>query len=202
MVNISKHALGASFISLLLLTGVSSFALTNTPMSKMVLTVVTDKSLKKDTVMTQSTLDLKGAGLTNVSTNKTAMTLMTNHTFFTGRTFFVPPKSANWTEVQDAYRENIFKDVHEEDNESVFRRFEIVFFISLPATLLFNTVILYAIKYGETQMVGGDFETTRNYYLYAGSALMSVGIASQDYQNVKKRRDAEGLRWEILKKKF
>jgi hypothetical protein len=174
MVNISRFALGASLICSLLWAVTPSMALTNEP----------------------------GKVLTNFPKGGTAPALMTNHTYFTGHTFLVPAKSANWPEVKDAYREDIFKDVHEVDNESPLRRFEVVFLISLPATLLLNTALLTALQFVETQVVGGGFETTRNYYLYAGSALMSVGIACQDYRNIKKRRDAEGLNWEILRKKF
>ena len=203
MGNISKFALCAFLIVFFNVPAAFAASQTFVPVNHIMTNTFTNKvRLADKSVSTQMKASVKFIVLTNGSTNKAAKAGMTNNTFFTGKIYLVPPKSANWPEVQDAYRENIFKDVHEEDNESVVRRFEVVFFISLPATLLLNTLILTVAKYAETQIVGGDFDTVRNYYLYTGSVLMSVGIACQDYRNVKKHREAEGLRWEILQKKF
>lgn len=203
MGNISKFALCAFFIILFIVPIAFAANMAGPPLKQTMTTASTGKAQLTNTSITTSlNTPMKLIVLTNGSTNKNAKTAMTNHTFFTGSMYLVPPKSAGWPEVKDAYRENIFKDIHEDDTESVARRFEIIFFISLPPTLLLNTLILTVVKYAETQVVGGDFDTVRNYYLYTGSVLMSVGIACQDYRNVKKRREAEGLRWEILQKKF
>ncbi|GEM_PF-3763549 len=126
----------------------------------------------------------------------------THSPYFTNAIYMVPPKAADWPEVKDLFKEDVFKDVHEHDEESVLRRFEIVFFISMPATLLLNTAILTVIQTFETGIISMPEGNSRMAYLYGGAVLMSVGIAMEDYRNVRKKREAQGLQWEFIRKRF
>jgi hypothetical protein len=128
---------------------------------------------------------------------------MTNQAgFFTNAFFVVQPRASEWPEVKDFLKEDYFKDVHEADEESALRRFEIIFFISLPATLFLNTALLTVVQTAETGVVSMPIGNTRLAYLYGSALLMSLGIAMEDYRRVKETRSGQGLEWRFLKNRF
>ena len=135
--------------------------------------------------------------VTNTNTS-----ILSNQTTFTGSTWQMPRRDGNYPEVKELFKTDYFKDVYEPDSESAFRRFEIVFVISLPALLLVDTLLIRTYNAFRYQDFNRDFDTTENWVLYGGSAGAAGIIAVKDYFDTKKWKKQRSVELELWRGKF
>lgn len=138
------------------------------------------------------------------NTNETILTNGTSlsNVVFVSNRFVVPNSGLRYPEVQAIFATNQFSDVYESDTESALRRFEIEFFIALPPVLIINTLLLKGLQTFQNGYIGGEFDITRNIYLYSSSLLIAGSIAFQDYNRIAQEKRKQGLSWPLFHKKF
>ncbi len=120
------------------------------------------------------------------NTGRTNLSLLTNQSAFTGATWYVPRRDAGYPEVQEIFKTDPFQDVYEKDTESAFRRFEIVFVISLPALLLIDNLLIRTYNAVAHENFNRAFDTTQNWVFYGGSVALAGIIAVKDYFDTRK----------------
>ena len=145
-------------------------------------------------MVTQIMIDTSGASLPDG--------VRTNISFYTQPSYAFPPTGTDYPEVQALFQKDVFKDVFDEEHDTPLRRFEIEFAISLPAVLLLNTLLLKCVGAIQTGDFNASFDRTREIYLYASALLISGGIAWQDYEIQKRKRESREIRVELYKRKF
>jgi len=135
------------------------------------------------------------------NTAPAAPSRMTNQAVFTGSTWLVPRRDADFPEVQEIFQTDTFKDVYEKDTESAFRRFEIVFIISLPALLLIDNLLLRTYNAVVYQNFDRSLNTAQNWIFYGGSVAAAGAIAVKDYFDTK-RWKKQRMELELWRGKF
>jgi hypothetical protein len=141
------------------------------------------------------------AAQTGAGTN-TARTTLSNQTVFTGSTWQAPRRDAGYPEVQELFKTDGFQDVYEDDRESVLRRFEIVFVISLPAMLLIDTLLVRSYNAVRHKDFNRKFDTAQNWILYGGSSAAAGLIAVKDHFDTAKWKKEREIELELWRGKF
>lgn len=149
---------------------------------------------------------ISGGQTNNLMNQTTVMTngqRMTNLTWFTGSVYTVPLTDTDLPEVQALYTPQRFKELYEEDRETPLRRAEIIFFISLPAFLLWETLIFrtsFALTGG--RYFNDEFTTREKQIHYLSSAGLAAGTALYDRIRIRKRTAGETVSLSMYRRTF
>jgi hypothetical protein len=131
---------------------------------------------------------------------------LTNLSSFTGSYLKLPAPDAVFPEVQEAFRPDPFRDVYEADDESPWRRLEVVSVISFPPLFLIGNIVVRVVHMIRTDSptldMLSDLSTTENLALYGSTIAASGLIGLNDYRLVRNQRRKEGIEWSLWKKRF
>jgi len=131
---------------------------------------------------------------------------LTNLSSFTGSYFKIPAPDKIFPEVQNILKTDPFSDIYEKDEDTPWRRFEVVTLISFPPVFLIANIILRTAKMFITKDYTfnylSELSDKENLILYGSCVSLCFVIAVNDYYSVSRAKREKGIEWSLWKKRF